>query len=94
MVKTDLALLAAPPAETVGEFAGAGDLRVSGLLWPEAKQRLALTCYMARESIGSGQVIAFLGNPYYRAYFHGTARLLANAILLGPGAGVTVRPAW
>jgi hypothetical protein len=94
LVKTDLALLGRQPVEIVGRFAPAGDLRVSGLLWPEARDRWAQTSYLSREGIGKGQVIAFLGNPIYRAYFHGTGRLLANALLLGPGMGTPVKTGW
>jgi hypothetical protein len=91
MVKTDLALRSRQPVETVGRFAEASALRLSGLLWPEARERWALSSYLTREKIGNGQVISFLGNPYYRATFLGTGRLLQNAILLGPGMGTKPR---
>jgi len=94
LVKTDLALMSRQPAETIGRFAGPERIRLSGLLWPEARERWARTSYLSRETIGDGQVVAFLGNPVYRAYFHGTARLLANAILLGPGMGTSARVGW
>ena len=87
IVRTDLALMARRPIETVGRFAAAADLRLSGLLWPEGRERWASTAYLCRERIGRGQVIAFLGNPIYRAYFHGSGRLLDNAVVLGPGMG-------
>ena len=57
------------------------------MLWPEARERWALTGYLCREEVGKGQIIAFLGNPAYRASTPGSARLLANALLLGPGMG-------
>ncbi len=91
MVKTDLALQSRQPVETVGRFADAPDLKLSGLLWPEARERWALSSYLTRERIGDGQAISFLGNPYYRATFYGTGRLLENAILLGPGMGAKGR---
>jgi len=87
MVKTDLALRSRQPVETIGRFVDAPAIRLSGLLWPEARERWALSSYLTREKIGNGQVISFLGNPYYRATFLGTGRLLVNAILLGPGMG-------
>ncbi len=92
LVRTDLALLARRPAESVGRFSGEGSLRLSGLLWPEARERWAGSLYLGRERVGDGQVIAFLGNPVYRRTFHGSSRLLANALLLGPGMGTRARP--
>jgi hypothetical protein len=91
MVKTDLALRSRQPVETIGRFADAPGIRVSGLLWPEARERWAGSSYLTREKIGQGQVISFLGNPYFRATFLGTGRLLTNAILLGPGMGAKER---
>jgi len=69
-------------------------LRMSGLLWPEAGQRLANSAAVTRESLGRGQVILFAGSPTFRAATRGTARLLANAIVYGPGLGTatTVKP--
>lgn len=92
MVRTDMALLARRPAEIVGRFAPADSLRLSGLLWPEARERWAESVYLARERLGRGQAIVFLGNPVYRRTFHGSGRLLANALLLGPGMGTQLRP--
>ena len=87
MVRTDLALVSDFPAEPVGRFAGPDSIRLSGLLWPEARDRWAETSWLSRERIGRGQVIAFLGNPVYRTCFYGTGRLFSNALLLGPGLG-------
>jgi hypothetical protein len=69
-------------------------LRMSGLLWPEAAQRLANSAVVTREGLGRGQVILFAGTPNFRASTRGHARLLANAIIYGPGFGAaaTVRP--
>jgi hypothetical protein len=36
------------------------------------------------ENSGSGRVIVFADNPVYRGFWRGTAKLLTNAILLGP----------
>jgi len=62
-------------------------LRLSGLLWPEARKRWKETAYLTREGLGKGQIILFAGEPHFRAYFNGSGRLLINAILLGPGFG-------
>ncbi len=62
-------------------------LRMSGLLWPEAAQRVANSAYLTRESMGHGQVILFAAEPVYRGAALGTNRLLLNALVYGPGLG-------
>lgn len=62
-------------------------LRMSGLIWPEAAQRLSNTAYLTREPKGKGQVIMFANKPNFRGASKGTARLLLNAIVYGPGLG-------
>ena len=83
-----------PEARTVARFANAKDLRLSGLLWPEARERLATSSYCTREGLGAGQVILFAGQPNFRAYYRGTERLLINAVLYGPGLGTSWTPKW
>ena len=70
------------------------DLRMSGLLWPEAAQRIAHGAYLVREAKGEGQVILFASPPSFRGATLGTIRLLANAIVYGPGFGSSqaIRP--
>ena len=80
--------LSGPPVKTVGRFADDKSLRLSGLLWPEARARIANSAYLTQESHGSGQIILFADDPYFRAYFWATRRLLLNAILYGPGMGM------
>ncbi|MEK9138100.1 MAG: hypothetical protein AAB393_13325, partial [Bacteroidota bacterium] len=95
MMTSPTALVAKyPPVRTVGRFASASALRVSGLLWPEARLRLANTPYCTQERAGMGQVILFAGQPNFRAFFRGTERLLSNAILFGPGLGTSWTPDW
>lgn len=77
--------LSSPPVKTAGRFAGENSVRVSGLLWPEARARVANSAYLTQESHGSGQIIMFADEPNFRGYFWGTRRLLMNAILYGPG---------
>jgi hypothetical protein len=62
-------------------------LRMSGLLWPEAADRLANAAYLTRESLGRGQVILFASSPVFRGSTMGTARMLTNALVYGPGLG-------
>lgn len=83
-----------PEARTVARFADVTDLRISGLLWPEARERLAQSSYCTREDLGAGQVILFAGQPNFRAYYRGTERLLINAVLYGPGLGTSWTPKW
>ena len=64
-------------------------LRMSGLLWPEAAGRLANSAALTRERVGKGQVILFANSPTFRATTRGTARLLLNAMIYGPGLGAS-----
>lgn len=69
-------------------------LRMSGLLWPEASHRLASSAYVTREPLGRGQIILFASRPMFRAASHGSARLMLNAMIYGPGFGAAqpIRP--
>lgn len=62
-------------------------LRMSGLVWPEASQRISNAAYLTRDKKGNGQVIMFANSPNFRGATKGTARLLLNAIVYGPGLG-------
>ena len=62
-------------------------LRMSGLVWPEAAQRIANSAYVTREGLGDGQIILFAETPIFRGATLGSARLLLNAIVYGPGMG-------
>lgn len=62
-------------------------VRMSGLLWPEAAQRIANSAYLTREQHEEGQIIMFSGEPIFRGATLGTNRLLLNAIVYGPGMG-------
>jgi hypothetical protein len=87
MMYSDYAFLAGQKVQVAGRFAGADKIRLSGLLWPEARDRLSETAYATSERRGNGQVVLFAGQPEFRGYFHGSERLLLNAIFLGPGFG-------
>jgi len=91
---TEYVLLSKPPVETACRLAEADSLRMSGLLWPEARKRWARTAYATREGLGRGQVILFAGQPNFRGYFRGSGRMFANAIFLGPGLGTSVPVPW
>jgi len=94
MVNTSVALLSKEPGVAVARFSDENDIRVSGLLWPEARQRWAKTVYASREGYGNGQVILFATDPNFRGYFHNTERLFLNALLLGPGMGTNQPIRW
>jgi hypothetical protein len=79
--------LSRSPVRTPARLSDMATLRLSGLLWPEARERFARSAYATREARGRGQVILFAGQPNYRASFEGAERLLVNALLLGPGFG-------
>ncbi|MFQ5424505.1 MAG: M14 family zinc carboxypeptidase [Phycisphaerae bacterium] len=87
-------LMARPPVETAVRLADAESLRLSGLLWPEARERLAGAAWLTREAIGRGQLILFATDPTFRGYFRGTERVLLNAAILGPGLGTSVPSPW
>ena len=62
-------------------------LRMAGMFWPHAADRIANAAYVTCESIGAGQVILFADSPTFRGSAKGTMRLLSNAAVLGPGMG-------
>ena len=94
MVNTSVALVSDEHVSTVARFAKKDKLRVSGLLWPEARERWAETVFATREGYGNGQVILFATDPNFRGYFHNTERMFLNAIFLGPGFGTHKAIKW
>jgi len=94
LFNTNYAFLASGSVQVPGRLAGAQQLRLSGLLWDEARERWADTAWLTRESSGKGQVILFATLPNFRGYFHGAERLLLNALLLGPGFGARQPLEW
>ena len=69
----------------VVQFAADDEIIVSGFCWPETKELIKGKTYLAHFSLGQGHVIAFAGDPNYRAMFPGLQRLFINACLFGPG---------
>ena len=94
MVYTSYAFLSRKPVQTPARFSKASQLRLSGVLWPEARKRWEKSAYATREEIGKGQVILFADEPNFRSYFYGTTRLLINSLLLGPGFGTQQAEVW
>ena len=62
-------------------------LRMSGLIWPEAAQRLVHGAVVTREGLGNGQVILFANSPAFRGATLGQMRILLNSMIYGPGCG-------
>lgn len=75
-----------PSREGANPVAFRGDsLLLSGFAWPGNTERLlAGTAWAVVENQGDGHVVLFLGDPLFRGFWRGTARLVTNAILLGP----------
>ena len=64
-------------------------IRAGGLLWPEARERIASAAWVTREQVGRGQVILFAHAPAFRGAQLGAIRVLENAMILGPGLGTS-----
>jgi len=82
------------PVHTPVRLAAQDRLRLSGLLWPEARERVADSAYCTLERKGAGQVILFACAPDFRNWFRGTMRLFANAVVYGPGVGANQPMKW
>jgi len=82
------------PARTVVRLDDKNKLRLSGLLWPEAKERISDTAYATVERVGRGQIILFATDPTFRMWLPGMQRLFLNSVLLGPGMGTSQPLPW
>jgi hypothetical protein len=74
-------------ARTPVRMAEGARLRLGGLLWPEARERLENSSWCVVERVGDGQVILFASPPTFRGWFRGPLRVFMNAVVYGPGAG-------
>jgi hypothetical protein len=82
-----LSLWSRSPVVTAVRLASSDKLRMSGLLWPEARERLADSAYLTVEHMGNGVVILFAAQPGFRGYHAATGRFFANAVVYAPGLG-------
>ncbi|MFK7960235.1 MAG: M14 family metallopeptidase [Phycisphaerales bacterium] len=82
--------LSRSPTESPVRLGAAEGLRLSGLLWPEARERLHRSTWAGVDRVGRGQVICFPHDPVFRGSTESTRRLFENAVLLGPSLGVDV----
>ena len=94
LLSGQFAYMSSHPVATPVRLTDSAHLRLSGLLWPEAKQRSANTAYATVERVGNGQVILFATDPFFRGYYEGSGRLLLNAVILGPGMGASQPNPW
>jgi hypothetical protein len=90
----DQVLMSRAPTRTAVRLAPAAELRLAGLLWPEARERLAESAWLTVERVGHGQVILFAAHPLLRGYHKATGRLFANAVVYGPGLGADQPLGW
>lgn len=67
------------------------NVRMSGLVWPEASARIANSAYLTQERYGKGQIILFSGEPNFRGSTLGTNRVWLNAVVYGSGMGTSTR---
>jgi hypothetical protein len=86
--------LAKQPVTTAVRLDHAPVLRLGGLLWPEARERLADSSWLTVERKGHGQIVLFAAPPAFRGYHLASARLFANAVVLGPGLGADQPIGW
>lgn len=94
LLSGDSAYMSKHPVATPVRLMDEDELRLSGLLWPEARSRWANTAYATIERVGNGQLILFASDPFVRGYLEGSGRLLLNAIILGPGMGTRQPLPW
>ncbi|MHC4068134.1 MAG: M14 family zinc carboxypeptidase [Planctomycetota bacterium] len=94
MIGGDTVMMSMYPTETPVRLVDEDDLRLSGLLWPEARQRLANSSFATVERHGRGQVILLASNPTRRGWYPAMERFFLNAVLLGPGMGTSQPILW
>ena len=94
LYNTGNVLMAKKPINVAGRLADENNLRLGGLLWPEAKSRIAESAWVTQEYRGKGQIILFATEPHFRGYFKASTRVLLNAIYLGPGMGTRHSVEW
>lgn len=94
MFMGDRAFMSKYPVSTPVRLCEKEKLRLSGLLWPEARERVADSTFATVESVGRGQMILFATDPTFRTWLAAEQRLFFNAVLLGPGMGTDQPMPW
>jgi hypothetical protein len=93
-VSGEYVFMSRDPVRTAVRLLDEKGLRLSGLLWPEARTRFANSAYATTERVGYGQIVLFASDPTFRGYLEGTGRMFLNALLLGPGLGASHPVPW
>ena len=57
---------------------------VSGYVSQANLRQISNSAAVVVSKVGAGRVVLFADDPNFRNYWHGTSRLFANALLLGP----------
>ena len=60
------------------------ELVVSGFEWPDNKKTYSGQAYATVDKVGKGSIILLAEDPVFRVTYTATAKLLTNAIFLGP----------
>jgi hypothetical protein len=69
----------------VAVFPKTGRLHRAGFVWPDNTERLLRnSAFLIHEPTGSGHVVLFANDPFFRAWWHALDRLVLNAVLMGP----------
>jgi hypothetical protein len=84
LVYSDLVFDASEKGKNVARYAPADRLRIGGLLWPTAAEKLAGTPYLVEEPVGEGKLVLFADDPNFRLMLRGLRRLFMNAVLFAP----------
>jgi hypothetical protein len=70
------------PYATVAQYTSAP--LVSGYVSKANLKQISNSAAIVVSKVGAGRVVLFADDPNFRHYWHGTARLFSNAVLLGP----------
>ena len=57
---------------------------LAGFIWQESMERVEGAAWLVREREGSGMVITFADEPYFRSFWRGTLPFFVNAVAFGP----------
>lgn len=72
-------------------YKAADELLAAGHLWDENRLQLAYKPYLSIEPMQRGFIIAFMGDPNYRAYLDGLNLAFINAVFRAPAHSASIR---
>jgi hypothetical protein len=79
------------PYATVAQYTASP--LVSGYVSRHNLRQISNSAAVVVSKVGTGRVVLFADDPNFRHYWHGTARLFSNALLLGPLLNLPEGPA-